>query len=216
MPRGRPRKKLSSQKKRASSAPAVMESPKKCLKWSNESMVAAINAVSKGCSISRATREHGIPRTTLQDRISGKVQHGIRPGPKPYLNKSEEGNLVNFLEVVAEVGYGKTRKQVLNLVESTACDKGVLRKQKISDGWFRRFIERQPKLTLHKGDRTAFVRMDAMKKQEELDNYYITLKSVLVENNLMDKPGQVYNVDESGMPLEHRSPRVLAKKGNGK
>jgi len=54
--------------------------------------------------------------------------------------------------------------------------------------------------------------MDAMKKQEELDNYYITLNSVLVENNLMDKPGQIYNVDESGMPLEHRSPFVLAKK----
>ena len=67
-------------------------------------------------------------------------------------------------------------------------------------------------LSLRKGDCTSFASMDAMKKQEELDNYYITLKSVLVENNLMDKPGQIYNVDESGMPL-HCSPRVLAKKG---
>ena len=58
--------------------------------------------------------------------------------------------------------------------------------------------------------------MDAMKKQEELDNCYICLKSILVDNNLMDKPGQIYNVDKSRMPLEHRSPRVLAKKGNGK
>jgi len=32
----------------------------------------------------------------------------------------------------------------------------------------------------------------------------------------MDKPGQIYNVDESGMPLEHRSPFVLTKKGNKK
>ena len=215
MPRGRP-KKSSSRRKRASSAPPVMESPKKRLRWSNESMVAAMNAVSKGCSVNRAAAEHGIPRTTLQDRISGKVQHGTRPGPTPYLNKSEEGNLVEFLEVVSSVGYGKTRKQVMNIVESTARDKGILKKQKISDGWFRRFIERQPKLALRKGDRTAFVRMDAMKKQEELDNYYICLKSILVDNNLMDKPGQIYNVDESGMPLEHRSPRVLAKKGQRK
>jgi len=191
-----------------------MESPKKRLKWSEESMVAAIKAVTQGCSIKRAAMEHGIPRTTLQDQISGRVQHGIPPGPKPYLNKfEEEGNLTMFLEVVAGVGYGKTRKQVMNLVETTARDKGVLRKQKISDGWFQRFIERQPQLSLWKGDRTAFVRMNAMKKQEELDNYYITLNSVLVENNLMDKPGQIYNVDESGMLLEHRSPFVLAKKG---
>ena len=58
--------------------------------------------------------------------------------------------------------------------------------------------------------------MDAMKKQQELDNYYITLRNVLTENNLMDKPGQIYNVDESGMPLDHRSPRVIARKGQGK
>ena len=133
MPRGRP-KKSSSRRKRASSAPPVMESPKKRLRWSNESMVATMNAVSKGCSINRAAVEHRVPRTTLQDRISGKVQHGTRPGPTPYLNKSEEGNLVEFLEVVPSVGYGKTRKQVMSIVESTARDKGILKKHKISDG----------------------------------------------------------------------------------
>ena len=118
-----------------------MESPKKRIKWSNELMMAAINTVSKGCSINRAAVEHRVPRSTLQDKISGKVQHGIRPGPKPYLNKLEEGNLVKFLEVVSAVGYGKTRKQVMNIVESTAHDKGILKKQKINNGWFRRFIE---------------------------------------------------------------------------
>jgi len=41
---------------------------------------------------------------------------------------------------------------------------------------------------------------------------HITLKNVLVENNLMDKPGEIYNVNESGMPLEHRSPRASEKK----
>ena len=102
-----------------------MESPKKHLKWSNELMVAAMNAVSKGCSINRAPVEHRVPRSTLQDRISGKVQHGTRPGPNPYLNKLEEGNLVEFLEFVSLVGYGKTRKQVMNIVESTACGKGI-------------------------------------------------------------------------------------------
>ncbi|XP_065894182.1 uncharacterized protein [Dysidea avara] len=104
----------------------------------------------------------------------------------------------------------------MNIVESTARGKGLLRKRRISDGWFRRFIERQPRLSLRKGDSTAFVCMDAMKKQQELDNYYITLKNVLTENNLMDKPGQIYNVDESGMPLDHRSLHVVARRGQRK
>ena len=33
---------------------------------------------------------------------------------------------------------------------------------------------------------------------------------------LTDKPGQVYNVDETGMPLDHRPPKVLAVKGQKK
>jgi len=62
------------------------------------------------------------------------------------------------------VGYGKTQKQVMEIVESTAQEKGLLRKSKISQGWFRRFIEHQPQLSLRKGECTAFVRMDAMRK----------------------------------------------------
>ena len=49
-------------------------------------------------------------------------------------------------------------------------------------------MERQPQLRLRKGDKTSFVQMDAMKQKEEPDNYFITLKSILVEHNLMNKP----------------------------
>jgi len=100
---------------------------------------------------------------------------------KPYLNKTEETELAEFLETRAEVGYDKTRKQVMNILESTAKENGLLEKRRISDSRSRRFIEREPQLRLRKGDSTAFVGMDAMKKQQESDNYYITLKNVLIE-----------------------------------
>ena len=175
-----------------------------------------MDAVSKGSSIKGAAENYGVPRTTLQDRVSGYVQHGKKPGPLPYLNKEEEEDLVKFVEVVADVGFGKTRKQIKAMVEQTARDKQILKKEKISDGWFRRFLERQPHLTLRKGDRTAAVRMNAMKNTSALDNYFILLKSILYDNNLQDKPGQIYNMDESGIPLDHRSPCVLARKGQKK
>jgi len=180
-------------------------------------MVAAMKVVvMESSSVNKATMEYGVPRTALQDRITGRVFHGTKPGPKPYLDKTEEKELAEFLQTTAEVGYGKTRKQVMNIVESTAREKGLLRKHRIRDGWFQHFIERQPQLSLRKGGSTAFVRMDAIKKQQELDNYYITLRNALTENNLIDKPGQIYNVDESGMPLDHRSPHVIARKGQRK
>ena len=48
--------------------------------------------------------QFNVPRTTLQDRISGRVVHGVKPGPKPYLNKAEESELAEFLGVTSCVG----------------------------------------------------------------------------------------------------------------
>ena len=55
-----------------------------------------------------------------------------------------------------------------------------------------------------------------LKNQTDLDNYFKELKGILDENKLEDKPGQNYNMDESGIPLDHHSPCVLARKGQKK
>ena len=57
--------------------------------------------------------------------------------------------------------------------------------------------------------------MDSLNKQA-ITSYFDLLKGVLEENNLMNSPGQIYNVDESGMPLNHRTPKVVAQKGQSK
>ena len=66
--RGRPRSR---------SAPALLRSPKKVKKrkqWSEESMIAAIDAVKDGTmGVLRAAKQYGVPRQTLGDRVSGKV-----------------------------------------------------------------------------------------------------------------------------------------------
>ena len=179
-------------------------------------MLAAIMSVRAGTPLLRAAKLHGVPRSTLHDRISRKIKHGTNPGPKPYLTKAEETELSNFLIDVSKAGYGKSRKQVITIAENVARDKGVLKKgKKISEGWYRRFMERQSYLALRKGDATANVRMDCLNK-ETIQGYFDLLKEVLLENNLMDSPCQIYNVDETGIPLDHRPPRVVTRKGQKK
>lgn len=60
------------------SAPAILclrkSSKRKC--WDDEEMIAAMNAVKDGGHIKRAAEEHGVPVSTLRDRISGRVVHG--------------------------------------------------------------------------------------------------------------------------------------------
>jgi len=93
------RKKIQRGRPRSKSAPAVLvpaKSQKKRKQWSDESMRLAIEAVKSGSTILRAATLHGVPRQTLQDRISGRVHHGINPGPKPYLSPTEEKDLAAF------------------------------------------------------------------------------------------------------------------------
>ena len=72
-------------------------------------MSAALNAVfAKHLASNKATAMHGVPLSTLKDGLSGRMVHGQKPGPKPYLNKQEERELTDHLVLAAKVGYGKT------------------------------------------------------------------------------------------------------------
>ena len=194
--------------------------------WSDESMIGAMQAIVDGLSITGAAREYGVPRTTLQDRILGKVVHGKKPGPKRYLNEAEEKKLSEFLVETAAVGYGKSRAEIMAIAEKTikkkaekttdtTKNKGGLRKDKITNGWFDSFMKRHPYLSLRKGDATGVDRMDAI-TPAAINHYFDLLKEVLDEYKLMNCPGQIYNVDETGLAYEHRPQKLVTLKGQQK
>ena len=84
-------------------------------------------------SIRRAAIVHGVLCITLYDRHS----EGVQPGPKPHLNASEEKELCNFVCDMGKIRYWKTQQQIKNVAEAVSKEKGSLRKNKISDRWFR-------------------------------------------------------------------------------
>ena len=90
----------------------------------------------------------------------------------------------------------------------------MLRKDKITQGWWHNFVSRQGDLSLRKGDNTAHVRMDAI-NSETMNHYFDLLEKTLKDNNLMNCPSQIYNVDESGMPLDPKAPNIVAQTGPG-
>jgi len=65
------------------------------------------------------------------------VEHKTNSGPCKYLNEDEEKELAMFLKESAAMGYGKSRKDVMNITEAYAKPKGVLRKNKVTQGWWR-------------------------------------------------------------------------------
>ena len=61
-------------------------------------MVGAMETVKNGAmGLNRAAIEFGIPKTTLKDRISGKVIHGTKSGRVPYLAHAEEEELYDWV-----------------------------------------------------------------------------------------------------------------------
>jgi len=76
-------------------------------------------------------------------------------------------------------------------------------------------VKRQGDLSLQRGDNTAHVRMDAV-NEDTISHYFALLKQTLKKNGLTNSPGQIYNVGESGVPLDPRAPNIVTKKGNKK
>jgi len=131
---------------------------------------------------------------------------------KPYLTHEEEKELVEFLINCAKIGYGiKTRKEVVNIVHTTVEKKGM-KVQKITQGWWVKFCKRWPEIRLHNGDSFPLVR-DQMANHSVFKSYFDLLDETLHKHGLKDKPSQIYNCDESGIPLEQKLPKIVTPRG---
>ena len=115
---------------------------KKLCQWNEDSMRRAYEAVNtKKMGVNRAALVFDVPRTTLKDRVSLRVIHNCNIGLKLYLTQDEEKELVDFLLSCAKMGYGMTRKDVLQMVHSSIVKKGRKTVKKISHGWWIRFCK---------------------------------------------------------------------------
>ena len=170
-----------------------------------------MNAVlNEGMSIRHASEHYAVPKSTLGDRISGRVLPGSTSGPRRILNDEEEEGLVAFLRRCAPVGLSKSRKELLALVQAIAESKG--HQHLITDGWWNCFIKRHPDITLRAPVPLSQARARAT-DEEVINNYFDLLEATLQEYDLLGKPGQIFNLDESGFPLNPKPPKGVFDKG---
>ena len=132
--------------------------------WSDISIVSAMEAVKDGTvSINEAILLHEVPVTTLKDRLSGRVVHGTRPGPKRYIDDEEERAISqDWLRKDKKVSIVISREGCFREEDALCltCVRWLVEK----------LLERQPQLALCRGDATAHVRLDCTNK-EAIDKY---------------------------------------------
>ena len=180
--------------------------------WDEQSMQRAVEAVTeRRCSIREAALTFQVPKSTLGDRLSGRVQMGAKMGPPTYLTPHEEKELVEFLIGCSRIGFARTRRQVMALVRAAMAKKGR-EDIPITSGWWDSFMRRHPQVTLRAPEKLVYVRA-IMGNKEVIEAYFDLLEETLTKNGLLDKPGAIFNVDETGMPLEHKPEKAVAQKG---
>ena len=86
---------------------------------------------------------------------------------------------MEYIITCAKIGYPKRRDDVIGIVQKTLQAKanGPMEEFK-GKGWWLRFMQRWPKLSLRKGDALAQPRANAV-TAENINNYYELLKKTL-------------------------------------
>ena len=99
-------------------------------------------------------------------------------GPKAFLTHEEEKELVKFLFECSKMGHGKTRGEVLKIMEATMKKKGTKLDGFISQGWWWSFRKRWPEVSLRKGDSFSLAR-EKMTTVEVFNDYFDLLEEIL-------------------------------------
>ena len=188
-----------------------LERPPTYKHWSDEAMRSAYTAVMDNeLSPKEAADRYGIPYSTLRDRVSGRVRFGSHSGPKRYLDDDEEAELVTFLSGAASIGYARSKKEVITMVEAVLSSKG--KANSVSSGWWESFIKRHLQLCIRKAEKVTYARLKAT-DPIVMDNYFDLLERTLEEYDLFDEPSRIFNCDETGISYQHSPPSVVAVKG---
>jgi hypothetical protein len=183
--------------------------PAKMSQYPESAMNDAIKAVKEeGQSVRAAALEYGVPRTTLQDRVTDV--HGPQHGRPTHLHPDEEELLVEHIKLLADWGFPMTQVDVTVFVKSYLEKAGITSKFKNNlptvryvDSLLQRYKDlRLRKTSLIKKSKAAVSREEVT---EFIKHLAATAEGVPPEN--------IYNYDETNFTDNPGSKKCLFRKG---
>lgn len=133
------------------------------------------------------------------------------------LGRENEIRLVKHIQKLGSVGFAPSRDTVKRLAYQFAEKLNIQHKfsneqQKAGDHWFRSFLERNPELSIRQSEGLSLARAQGLNR-DEVRKFFDLLTSVLIENDLINKPSNIFNMDEMGIQMINKPGKVVAKKG---
>lgn len=186
--------------------------------WSEQQLSAAIEAVNNGMGVNEAARRFSVPCTTLRRRRKTGNTKKIPLGPSPSLGEVNEKKVATHIKKMQKFGFAPTQSMVREMAYGLAeklkiHHKFNKNKKRAGKDWFKAFMKRNTDLSIRKSEGVSLARARAMNRTD-VGNYFELLQQVLEQNNLIDKPGSLFNMDETGLQLNNRPEYVVAEKGS--
>lgn len=184
-------------------------------KWTEEAMERALIEVKSGrCTVRQAAKEFGVPKSSLGDRVSGRVAPGSRSGPAQLITSADEELLVEFSLYMSSHGFPLTKQQLVSFAST------IYKRQhrrvafsKLGQTWWLNFRKRQEKkITIQAAENIVRGRTLCVRK-EAVDQFFHLLSTVMDTHMLRDKPHQIFNCSETGFQLG-RKRMALSKPAN--
>jgi len=198
--------------------------PRKLNMWSEDSMASAVAAVMEqrqtggNVSLRHIASEYGIPSSTLERRVNGKVLgNSHASGRPPVFSTSDEVELCELLKNMARRGFPLSEQQVRDL----ATDYAVKNKLPVFDNskekqagyyWLRGFLKRHPDLKVKKAESLSAARAQAV-NEEKVSHWFQALGALLEECDVSQMPAHIWNLDESGLQDVFHSRRAVGETG---
>lgn len=175
---------------------------------------ALIEVKSGRCTVRQAAKEFGVPKSSLGDRVSGRVAPGSRSGPAQLITSADEELLVEFSLYMSSHGFPLTKQQLVSFAST------IYKRQhrrvafsKLGQTWWLNFRKRQEKkITIQPAENVVRGRTLCVRK-EAVDQFFHLLGTVTDAHALRDKPHQIFNCSETGFQLG-RKRTALSKPAN--
>ncbi|KAK3099982.1 hypothetical protein FSP39_012930 [Pinctada imbricata] len=171
----------------------------------------ALVMVENKISINRAATKCNLPYGYLYRRVTGEVELESRNGPPPVFNKREEEQMANWLSEMARRGMGLTPKDFILFIQ-----KVLIKDQRPNPfkdntpgyDWYYAFMARNRRIVdLRKETPLDYSRSKLTRA--EIDQWYIEFRDFLTTKGLIDKPGQIFNADETGFTMGSKAGKVI-------
>ena len=180
--------------------------------WTQESMVAGVQAVAEGMGLREASHLYSRPIETLRRRTTGQISLEATPGPTTVLTEEEECKLGGYCIKMADIAYGLSQEDLCHTafqIVKASGRKHPFTNEMVRRAWYSGFVARHPRLTLRSPQPLSFA--GAISASDEV--VFSKVGGVYARLNLLSKLMQMYNADKLRVTVVHKPGKVLCEVG---